>query len=331
MEPIPDQTPPAPAGIPLRTIVIHTALLAATFVTTTLAGVQWLLMDPFELTNFEAGMTYASLLLLMLASHEFGHYVAARLHGVEATLPYFIPFPSVAEFALLNPFGTLGAVIRLRSGLPSRRILFDIGSAGPIAGFVVSIVVLVIGFLTLPGKEYLYTIHPEYATMDHIPTGGWVFGRTLFYILAETLFAPPGAFIPPMNEIYHYPFLCVGWFGMLVTAINLIPVGQLDGGHIVYAMFGTTYHRIAQIALMTLAVLGTAGFLPLVGIPFEFGYTGWLFWALVLAFFSRVLRLNRPALPDESPLDHRRLILGWICVVMFAGSFSLTPFSFNVP
>jgi membrane-associated protease RseP (regulator of RpoE activity) len=304
-------------------------LFILAFITTTLAGVQWLNLDALELTNFGSGITYALLLTSMLAAHEFGHYFAARIHHVSVTLPYFLPFPSVSALALLNPFGTLGAVIRMRSAIPSRKVLFDIGAAGPICGFIVSLGILIYGFITLPSIEYLYGIHPEYARLETIPEGGWVFGHNLILVAVSGLFAPSGAFIPPMNEIYHYPFLCVGWFGMLVTAINLIPVGQLDGGHISYAMFGRGYHRVAQVALVTLALLGLAGFLPGLGIDFAYGYTGWLFWAMILMLFSRVMKLNRPALEDETPLDPTRMMLGWLCVLIFVCSFSLTPFSFS--
>jgi membrane-associated protease RseP (regulator of RpoE activity) len=325
--PVLSGSPEPGTRFPLKSVLVHLLLFAAAFVTTTLAGVAWLLKNPLELTNFPSGLPYSCLLMLMLGTHEFGHYFAARRHGVDVTLPFFLPFPSIAELSLFNPFGTLGAVIRLRSGLHSRRMLFDIGSTGPIAGFVVSLAILIVGFVTLPGKEYLYTIHPEYAQLTTIPQGGWTFGSTLIYRGMEMLFAPAGAFIPPMNEIYHYPFLCVGWFGLLVTAINLIPVGQLDGGHIIYAMFGAGYHRIAQTALALLALLGLAGFLPMIGVPFAYGYPGWLIWAFILIFFSRILKLNRAPLLDETPLDPRRMTLGWLCIAIFLGSFSLVPFS----
>lgn len=326
-----DHTSPLRIRTSARTIFIHVALFVLTFVTTTLAGVQWLNKDATELMNFPEGLTYSLLLLLVLGVHEFGHYFAARYHGVNATLPFFIPFPSVLQLWFLNPFGTMGAVIRLMSPIPSRRVLFDIGAAGPLAGFVASAVILVLGFANLPGKEYLYSIHPEYAFMQTIPEGGWVFGRSIFYSLGSVLCAPAGSFIPPMNELYHYPFLCVGWFGLLVTAINLIPVGQLDGGHVSYAMFGAGYHRIAQIALVALAVMGVAGLLPAIGIDPGFGYAGWLFWALILIFFMRVLKLDRPALLDETPLDQVRRTLGWTCFAIFVGSFSLTPIALNIP
>lgn len=298
-----------------------------TFFTTTLAGVQWLTKNPFELANFPAGITYAALLIFMLSSHEFGHYFAARRHGVDSTLPFFLPFPSV--FGLF-PFGTLGAVIRLRSPIPSRKVLFDIGAAGPIAGFIVSLVILVIGFTTLPSKEYLYTIHPEYAQMDQLPTGGLSFGATpLYWLLSRTL-APDNAFVPAMNEMYHYPFLCVGWFGLFVTAMNLIPVGQLDGGHISYALFGRRYHTIAQVALTALVVMGLSGLLPLVGVEFHYGWPGWLFWALMLIVFIRGFRMQRPPIEDETPLDPVRAFLGWVCVVIFVSCFSLAPFTLEI-
>jgi membrane-associated protease RseP (regulator of RpoE activity) len=312
-----------------RSYFVHAGLFLLTFLTTTLAGVQWLNRNFEELNNFTDGIPYAVLILIMLSSHEFGHYIAARIHNVKATLPFFIPFPSF--FGLIVPFGTLGAVIKLQSTVPSRRVLFDIGAAGPIAGFIVSMVILIIGFRTLPPLEYLYSIHPEYTQMTSIPETGLTFGKTLFYSLGAWLFADQGAFVPPMNEIYHYPFLCVGWFGMLVTAMNLLPIGQLDGGHISYAMFGRGYHVIAQTALVLLILVGTAGFLPAFDIPFRYGWTGWLLWALILAFFMRRSNLNRPPVTDETPLDRRRFMLGWLCLIIFVGSFSLAPFTLEIP
>jgi len=310
----------------VREYLLHTLLFFLTFLTTSLAGVAWLNKNPLELTNFSYGITYALLLLLMLASHEFGHYWAARYHKVDTTLPFFLPFPS---FIGLFPFGTLGAVIRIRSRIPSRRTIFDIAAAGPIAGFIVSVGILIYGFLTLPPIEYLYSIHPEYEAMTSIPSEGLTFGTTLLYSLLGSLFAPPGAFVPPMNEIYHYPYLCVGWFGLFITAMNLIPVGQLDGGHLSFAMFGDRHHRIAQASLIALVILGTAGFLPLLGIQIEFGWTGWLFWALILVFFMRSTRLRRPQLEGDGPLESGRMMIGWGCFIIFLLSFSLAPISFG--
>src|SRR5262249_53972272 len=151
----------------------------------------------------------------------------------DVTLPFFIPVPPFT----INPFGTMGAVIRIKSPWTSKRSLFDIGIAGPLAGLIVTIIILAVGMATLPGKEYLYTVHPDYRTMAKLPSDGFTLGSSLFFSWVRHL-APHGAFVPPMNEIYHYPFLCVGWFGLFVTALNLIPVGQLDGGHILYALVG---------------------------------------------------------------------------------------------
>ncbi len=297
-----------------------------TLFTATLAGVQWLNKDFLELTNLPLGVPYSILLVLMLGSHEFGHYIAARIHKVDATLPYFIPFPSLYGF--LVPFGTLGAVIRVRSAIPSRKATFDIGASGPIAGFIVSCAILVVGFRTLPGIDYLYSIHPEYAQMTSIPATGLTFGRSILFTAIERIFAPAGAFVPPMNEIYHYPFLCVGWFGLFVTALNLIPIGQLDGGHIIFAMFSTKHQRIGQIALILLLIFGALGTLPLLGYDFNYGWVGWLFWAIVLTLFLRRAMFARPPIEDMSSLSLSRTIVGWICILIFVISFSLTPFSF---
>jgi membrane-associated protease RseP (regulator of RpoE activity) len=306
----------------------HIVLFVLTFFTTTLAGVEWLVKDPYELSNFSSGLTYAVLILTVLSAHEFGHYFAARYHRIETTLPFFIPFP---PFLLINQFGTMGAVIKLRSTISSKKILFDIGAAGPIAGFVATVIILAAGFLTLPSKEYLYSIHPEYALLPSIPEGGLRFGSTIFLSLFQMLFAPKGAFVPPMNEIYHYPFLCVGWFGMLVTAMNLIPIGQLDGGHISYAMFGNRYHAIAQVVLVMLVVLGLAGLLPEVGFNFSYGWFGWFIWAMILIFMIKMFRLHHPPLEDDSSLDPVRKTLGWLCIAIFVGCFSIVPISFPLP
>ncbi len=300
----------------IRTIAVHASLFVLTFLTMAFAGVAWLNKNPIELTNFGYGISYAVLLSLMLLSHEMGHYLAAKRHGVEATLPYFLPFPS---FVLgLFPFGTLGAVIQLRSPVQSRRALLDIGAAGPIAGFVVSVAYLVIGFLTLPSIDYLYEIHPEYVGLSQIPAGGLAFGRNFVYAGLEAILPAPGAFIPPMNEMYHYPFLCVGWFGLLVTAMNLIPVGQLDGGHIVRAMFGGKSVVIGRVVIGVLAGLGLLGFLPLIGMSDEWGWTGWLFWAVILFIFFERRTRGAMVLPDDAPLDHTRMQVGWFCLWMLS-------------
>ncbi len=312
----------------LREGLVHGFLLLITFFTATLAGVYWNNKDPLELAYFSHGLTYAILLITFLLSHELGHYVAARIHGVSATLPYFIPFPSFLGY---NPFGTMGAVIRLRSAVPDRKALFDIGVAGPISGFLVSIAFLVIGFRTLPPITFLYEMHPEYASMATIPEGGLRFGSTLAYSLLASIVPPQGTFVPPMNEMYHYPFLCVGWFGLFVTAMNLIPVGQLDGGHIALAALGEKSVAVARATLALLTLLGIAGFLPLFGIQISWGWSGWLFWAVLLFAFTRGLRKAQTHVDLGLELDAPRVVLALISMVVFLSSFSLTPMDIQMP
>jgi len=298
---------------------LHIVLFVLTFFTTTLAGVMWLNKDPLELANFWYGLPYAISLLSILSAHEFGHYFAARYHGIATTLPFYIPAPPF----LVNPFGTLGAVIRIRSSWTSKKALFDIGSAGPIAGFIVTIIILIYGFLTLPDKSYIYTIHPEYLKLDHFPTEGLTFGNSLFFMGISELFSGSN-FVPPMNEVYHYPFLCVGWFGLFVTALNLMPVGQLDGGHILYALVGGK--KQAVLAKIFFGLLITAGVLSL--IPFISGKlylasTGWLVWALILYF---VIKIKHPEINDEAELTPNRKILGWLTFCIFILTFPPIPF-----
>ncbi len=324
---------------------LHLLLFVLTFFSVLLAGVQWMGRDPLELSNLHYGLTYAVLILCFLAAHEFGHYFAARFHGVDVSLPYFLPVPLPFFF----PFGTLGAVIRAWSPIRSRRALFDIGIAGPLAGFVVSVIILVLGFQTLPPKEYLYTIHPEYALLGQIPPRGLHFGDMLLYHWIASLVAPPGRFIPPMNEMYHYPFLCVGWFGLFVTMLNLLPLGQLDGGHITYALFGRFHAVLARLVWWVLLLLGLGPvfgwlvqllgvdspnllvqllqqtILPLLrGIesiaPWYFrAWEGWLLWALFTRF---LIRLEHPPLFDPEPLTWGRRVLGWLALGIFVVCFS---------
>jgi len=308
----------------VRAIATHFGLLVLTFITVTLAGVQWLNKDPTELSNFSLGFTYACLILLFLFTHEMGHYIAARIHRIDTTLPFFLPFP---PYLGIMPFGTFGAVIRIRSELRDRRTLFDVGAAGPVAGFVVCVLILLWGMSHLPSIDYLYSIHPEYRTLEKIPAEGLRFGKPLLFLLMELVVAPHGAFIPPMNEVYHYPFLCVGWFGAFVTALNLLPIGQLDGGHIAYAMLGSRSHRLSQVVLVAMMVLGTAGILPLIGVSFSYGWVGWLIWSVVLALLLRSRRFQHPVLEDVQELGPVRELIGWACVAIFILTFIAVPIS----
>jgi membrane-associated protease RseP (regulator of RpoE activity) len=283
--------------------------------------------------------------LFVLGLHEFGHYFAARFHRVEVTLPYFLPFPPTPFF--LN-FGTLGALIRTRSAVPSRKAMFDIGVAGPLAGFVACIFVLILGFLTLPGREYILALHPHYDfitnSTNEVRGLPLEFGNTILYSMLSSIFTDPSRqFVPPMSELYHYPFLCVGWFGLFVTAMNLIPIGQFDGGHIVYTLFGDRHRFIARFFFVFLLILGLPSILdslirgisnyfvaqPLNQvIPFaQYSWSGWFLWALI-SFY--MVKLYHPPIPDESPLDQKRRIFGWITLAVFVICFSFSPFTISL-
>jgi len=331
-----------------NSIFINIGLFVVTFITCSIAGTQWANVDFTEILNWHFGFTYAILILTFLSAHEFGHYFAAKYHGVDATLPYYIPFP----IPIAANFGTFGAVIKTRSPIPSSKALFDIGAAGPIAGFIVSLIFLIYGFMTLPSIDYLYSIHPEYITLygGEIPNKSLFFGDTiLFWILAK-IFANSNGFLPPMNEIYHYPFLNVGWFGLFVTTLNMLPIGQLDGGHIVYAMFGRSKH--AKIARTFWGILMILGLFSLLGVlyetlkvdnpnkiiiwfqdlllpslsfvdshfPFIFqSWFGWLVWALVTRFF---VKLDHPPVLHECDIGAVRKTIGWITIIILFLSFS---------
>jgi membrane-associated protease RseP (regulator of RpoE activity) len=285
--------------------LLHIGLFLITFITTTIAGAAWVSGDPgpYEFEFLLIGIPYAAAIMFIISCHEFGHYFAAKYHKVDATLPYYIPFPSIPGF--LN-FGTMGAVIRTKTPIYTRKAMFDIGVAGPIAGFIASLIVLVYGFLNVPGEQYILAIHPDYYSPEYGSNGLQLgFGNSLLFSFMKILFIRPGEFFPPMTEIYHYPFLCVGWFGLFITAMNMIPVGQLDGGHISYTIFGEARsYKIALVSFVLLLVSGLFGLTEqFIELPFTIGWHGWLLWALILFF---VIKLKHPPVPDSNPLDMKR-------------------------
>ena len=303
---------------------LHIGLFIFTFITTTIAGVEWTTgtFGPYTIDNLLMGLPYSLSILFIITCHEFGHYYAAKYHRVDATLPYYIPFPPIAGF--IN-FGTMGAVIKTLSPVKSKKAMFDIGIAGPIAGFIASLIILIYGFLNVPGEGYILSIHPDYFSPEYGTSGlKLVFGDTILFSFFKSLFADNAQFFPPMSEIYHYPFLCVGWFGLLITAMNMIPVGQLDGGHISYTMFGDKNHfKIAVIAFTLLFIFGISGLVDsILELNLNIGWSGWLFWALVLYF---IIRLKHPPIQDNEPLDQRRMILGYFSFVILLISFSPNP------
>jgi membrane-associated protease RseP (regulator of RpoE activity) len=251
-------------------IAFQFLLFITTFVTTTIAGAEWTygksVYIDFSWQDFLSGMHFSVPFLLILTVHEFGHYFTALAHKVKSSLPYYIPIPPI-PFSI----GTLGAVIRLRSRVPSTIQNFDIGIAGPLAGFVMALFVLLYGFLTLPPADYIFQIHPEYAEYgpnyaDHVYTReaenilDVTIGKNLLFMFFES-FVADAERIPNVHEMMHYPYLFAGFLALVFTSLNLLPIGQLDGGHVLYGLVGYKVHRMVAsvffIGFMFYAGLGS--------------------------------------------------------------------------
>lgn len=248
-----------------KTYLLHGGLFLITLITTTLAGAEWMygrIFIPFEgsqplgWTEFLAGFQFSLPFLAILTVHEFGHYFTAKANRVKVTLPYYIPI----WFGIGQSIGTLGAFIRINEFINSRRKYFDIGIAGPLAGFVLALVVLWYAFSHLPPPEYIFTIHPEYQKwgLDYgkyayqkMPEGGAVsLGDNLLFSFFKTYVADP-ARLPHPYEMTHYPFVLAGYLSLFFTSLNLIPIGQLDGGHVLYALIGRKRFQVVAPALFT--------------------------------------------------------------------------------
>lgn len=298
-----------------RKIALHLGLFVVTFVTTTLAGSEWvhgksILVPGYTWTDFLQGMSYSIPFLFILSVHEFGHYFTAIHYRIRTTLPYYIPLPPF-------PFmiGTLGALIRMKSRVPSRQQTFDVGIAGPLAGLVATVGVLVYGFATLPPPEYVFQFHPSYEayglnyaqvvySREFLAAGAAdiVIGKNLLYLLLEQWVADP-ARIPNVHEIIHYPYLFAGFLSLVVTSINLLPVGQLDGGHVVYGLLGYEKHRRVAYAFFMLFVLYAGmGTIRLVGPDQD----PWWYALLFVGFLY--LTLTGLSLPWQSTLMYALII-----------------------
>jgi len=278
---------------------LHLALFAATFATTAMASALNQGVDIFtEPARLVVGFPYAIALMAILLCHECGHYFFSRVHRVEATLPFFIPAPPVIFF-----IGTLGAFIRMRSLPRDRRALFDIGAAGPWAGMFIAVPVLLLGLC-------LSETRPASLGAE---SGLFLGDSLLFKALTWLALGTTGDNV----TIVLHPVALAGWVGLLVTALNLMPVGQLDGGHVVYAAFGERWHRrISRATLVGLIVLGVSG------------ATTWLVWAVLLS----VLGLRHPRLINqETRLDRRRTWIAVATLAMFAVTFIPQPVYFSEP
>jgi membrane-associated protease RseP (regulator of RpoE activity) len=274
---------------------VHIALFAATFATCAMASAQTqgvdLLSDPL---GVRAGFPFAITLMTILLSHEMGHYVMARAHRVDASLPYFLPAPP------LFWFGTFCAFIRMRTMPPHRRALFDIGAAGPWAGFVVAVPALIVGLS-------LSTVQP---LQPH--EGGLILGDSLLFAwLTEAVL---GVSSDEVTVLLH-PIALAGWFGLLVTCLNLLPVGQLDGGHVSYALFGRHHRWIARGVLTFVIILGIGGWL------------GWFVWAILFL----IVGLDHPPTWDPVELDRPRQIAAVLTFVLLILTFMPEPMALIEP
>ncbi|MEW6208632.1 MAG: site-2 protease family protein [Acidobacteriota bacterium] len=299
-------------------VAFHIFLLFITAVTTTLTGAAFSvqtqastdsfigeLLGPFFAIaqqsadgNYEAlasGLLFTFTLLTILGAHELGHYFACRYYGIRATLPFFIPAPPV-----LTPFGTFGAVIKIKEPIYSRRALFDIGIAGPLAGFLFAIPASIVGL-----------IFAKAATPPAAPT--MQFNDPLLFIIVMKAMGLP-QFIE-WNAVYW-----AAWGSLLVTALNLFPVGQLDGGHVLYAVAGERGHRLISrlvcAALIALAVLSVVWHSSPV----------WLVWSLVLLF---MLKIGHPPVVEEEPLGLGRIALAVFAIIVFLLCFMPFPITMS--
>jgi membrane-associated protease RseP (regulator of RpoE activity) len=301
---------------------INLLLFLATVLTTTAQGAFYVHKSG-ELWPLWDGWKYSVPLLAILLSHEFGHYIAARIHGVPASLPYFIPLPPP-----IGMMGTMGAVIT-QEATSDRKKLIDIGAAGPLAGLLVAIPVLWIGL--------------KLSTVGVSPDGGTQEGNSLLYALLKRTIT--GRWLPGHGQdINLHPTAFAGWAGLLVTMLNLIPIGQLDGGHVATAYFGNGYARIAALLHRGLPFLAGLVFMvvsltvrqdlaaypsDVVGwLPFQVAAVpafAWLMWATALVVMKRVSGGQYHPPVDATPLPRSRRVLFWVTCVTFLLTFMPVP------
>jgi len=297
---------------------LHLLLLILTFLTTTIVGAQlqsnfdhnlpvlrpgdtYLPLFPFEwLTSnphaIVRGIPFSVTLMLILLAHEMGHYICARRYHVEATLPFFIPAPTL--------IGTLGAFIRIKSYIPSREALFDIGIAGPIAGFVLAVPAMIAGML-LSGPISIMKF--DFGGNQDILLGFPI----IFELMRPMLVSFNHALSVPLPLINPHPIAIAAWVGMFATALNLLPGGQLDGGHIVYALFPRAHKWVSIASILSLIPLAF------------FGWIGWLLWAVILG----ITGLRHPNVPSSPGLSRGRRRLAFFALLMLLLTMIPAPFA----
>ncbi|MCX7678169.1 MAG: site-2 protease family protein [Spirochaetes bacterium] len=286
--------PPRSGSIPLphqrkAPLWVHIFLFVATFITTTLAGSDGRLTKD---ALFTAGLPFSIALMIILLSHEMGHYLAARICGLKATLPFFIPMPH-----FLSLIGTLGAVIKIQSPIKSRRALLYVGMMGPLAGFCTSLVATIIG---------LRTSHIQ--PLPFIPPGSLAlhFGDSILFRTLTYLFHGS---IPQGHDVFLSPIAWAGWIGFFITALNLMPIGQLDGGHIVHALVGKNQRIVGWFAFAGLVILC-------------FFWFYWVVWIFLILFF---VRIGHPEIRDGLIASRKERFLGWCCMAIFILTFIPIP------
>ncbi len=256
------------------------------------------------------GLLFMAALMGILVCHEAGHYVMARRNRVDASLPFFIPMPPIF------PVGTFGALIFMRGRIRSRAALMEVGAAGPLCGMAVALPVLLVGLADCP--------------VGPLPRGGFLEGQSLLYMAAKWAVAGP---IPPGHDVYvdRSPLVWAGWLGMLVTMINLLPIGQLDGGHVAFALLGERHGLISRLFLGGLFALGAAVMLWYGIGAWRAGLAGeefvsramvgfnWIFWGGLLLLLRRRMLSHPPTDDDHLPVAHRAA--GWLCVLVFVLTF----------
>ena len=267
------------------------------------------------LVNLYRGWPFAVPLLAILLTHEFGHYFAARLHKVQASLPYFIPVPPIIPWfsgvVMISPFGTMGAVINMPERIRSRNALLDIGAAGPWAGMLVAVPVLLIGLAGSP--------------VQPVPAGALQEGNCLLYMGLKYLVHGP---IPAGQDVMLSPTAFAGWAGLLVTALNLMPIGQLDGGHIAYALFGKQQDKLARVLHVGLLAAFAYNLI-------RFGSAApgmvWLIWFVLLTGFQRLSGENHPPTDPDEKLTPGRRAFALLSLLLFILLFMPTPMRVGDP
>lgn len=287
---------------PKQKYKLNLILFIATLITTIFVGTNYYISfylgekipkDPELLRRLLAnpltylhGLPYALTIMGILLAHEMGHYISSRMHGVDATLPYFIPAPTL--------IGTFGAVIRMKSPITSKKALFDIGIAGPLSGFIVAIPAIIYGIKLsrhvpyLPAREGIYLGEP---------------------LIMKIIYKVSYPNTPSEFTLLLHPIAFAAWFGILATAFNLFPIGQLDGGHILYSVIGKKTEILGKIFVLVLIAMGVIF------------WEGWLLWAGIII----IIGTKHPPVYEEEPLDGKRKFLAFIALLMFILSFTPIP------